>query len=87
MLRYQIRIGRISASEPQLPGHRGKFHRVKSAIAAFLALSAAIGVLLAAFVLGSALAVVILILVIVAVSAWLFLRLWHRAAGKGKIES
>jgi hypothetical protein len=58
---------------------------VKSAIVAFLALSAAIGVLLAAIVLGSVLAIVILILVIVAISAWFFCRLWRRRTWKGKV--
>jgi hypothetical protein len=82
MMRYQLTIGRPSEpGDTRLLEPPGKFHHIKSAIAAFLALAATIGVLLAAFVLGSVLAIVILILAIVVVSAWFFLKLWHRVAG------
>ncbi len=87
MVGYQLTIGKSSATgETGAAVRPSKFQRLKSGIVAFLALSAAIAVLLAAFVLGSMLAVVIFIAVSVAISGWLFLRLWHRWARKGKAQ-
>jgi membrane protein YdbS with pleckstrin-like domain len=76
MARYALTIGAPNGGS-QPPDGPGKFKRVKSVLAAFLALSAAIGVLIAAIVLGSILAVAIIVLVFLLVGIWLFSRLWH----------
>jgi hypothetical protein len=68
-MRYQLTvrtgssIGRAAQAD-----NRRKFHRLRAVIGAFLALSAGVGVLLAAMTLGVVIAVLILIVVAGAVS-------------------
>jgi fatty acid desaturase len=83
VLRYQLTIRKSpSNSESDRSERAPTVSRVKAALAAFLALSVTTGVLLAAFILGSVLAALILILVVVATCAWFFFRLWHRVASR-----
>jgi hypothetical protein len=51
--------------------------RLRAALFALLALSAVIGVLIAAFLLGSVIAVVLLLVVFFATIGWLVFRLWR----------
>lgn len=76
-MRYQLTIGKASTSSPS---PSGRSQRLKPAILAFLGLSAAIGVLLAAIVLGSIVAIVIIVAAFVAIVFWLVARLWRRTS-------
>ena len=85
MLRYHLTIGKPTVTgETELQGRRDKFHRLKSAIAAFLVLSASIGILLAAFVVGSVFAIVIIVVVSMAIAVWVLSRLVRRKDWQSK---
>ena len=77
IVRYPL-TSATPGDEPNSARGRGKFYRLKSGIAAVLALSVAIGIFLAAIALGSLLAVAITILVLLTVMVWLVRRFWHR---------
>jgi uncharacterized membrane protein len=82
-VRYRLTIRKSPLNrEPDRSERAPTVSRVKAALAAFLVLSVTMGVLLAAFILGSVLAALILIFVFVATCAWLFFRLWHRVASR-----
>ena len=86
MLRYQLTIRKMrQGDEAGASGHPSKFQRLKAGIVAFLGLSGAIGVLLAAFVLGSILAIVILIAIFVTIGAWMVWRFLHHSAGRSRV--
>jgi hypothetical protein len=80
VLRYQLTIGKASTSSAS-PSSRSQ--RLKSAILAFLGLSAVIGVLLAALVLGSIVAIVIIVAAFVAIVFWFVAKLWRRTSAGG----
>jgi membrane protein YdbS with pleckstrin-like domain len=85
MLRYQLTIRKPSVTDETLPpGRRDKLRPLKSAIAAFLALSAAIGIFLAALVVGSVFALAIIVVVGTAIVVWVLSRLWRRKEWQGK---
>jgi hypothetical protein len=77
IVRYQL-TSATPGDGPNSARGPGKLHRLKSGIAAFLALSVAIGIFLAAIALGSLLAVAITILVLLTVTVWLVRGFWHR---------
>ena|ERR1700730_2228136 len=87
VLYFQLTIGKSPATgEPGPPRRRSKFERLKAGVVAFLAVSGVIGVLLAALVLGSVLAIGIFVLVLVAISVWLVSRFWHHGQPRGKAQ-
>ena len=74
---YRITIGQKREGAPQAQrGPRSKLEIVKAAFLTLLALSAIIGVFLAAFVLGSLIATVLLILITVSIVIWLIRQLF-----------
>jgi uncharacterized protein (DUF2062 family) len=78
---YEIVIGRSSTADPSGPQRApGPFQRLKMWLLAFAALGVGAGVLLAAFVIGLAIAGVILLALFVALCVWWVSRLWRRRA-------
>ena len=82
---YEIVIGRSSTAEPTGPQpgpHRppGPFQRLKTLLLAFAGLCVLVGVLVAAFFIGLAIAGLILLGLFVAICVWWVSRLWRRRA-------
>lgn len=75
-MRYQLII-RPPGAKSGRPNGPIKLQRLKSAVMAFLALSVGIGVLIAVIILGSILAVAIILIVLLAIAAWFGTRLWR----------
>jgi uncharacterized membrane protein YfcA len=71
MAEYRITIGG-RRQDSQQGGHRprGRLEVLKAAVFTVLSLSAVVGILLAAFVVGSIIASLLLILIAVSVIAW-----------------
>jgi uncharacterized membrane protein len=84
-LRYQLTIGAPSEGPPP-SRQRSRFQLLKAIIAAFIAFSVGMALLIAAIVLGSVLAALIIIVVFIVVAAYFFSRLWRRWAGRAKRE-
>jgi protein-S-isoprenylcysteine O-methyltransferase Ste14 len=81
MMEYRISIGkRTTGSAGQPPQPQGKLQILKATILTLLALSAIIGVFLAAFVIGSVIASILLILFGVSLLVWLIRGLFLRFA-------
>ena len=85
MVEYRIRIGHKSESPGQRVRQPGKREMFKAALITLLALSAIIGIFLAAFIVGSIIASVLLVLLaallIVGLIRWLLLgfgRKWKK---------
>ena len=81
MMEYRISIGRKRENDGQ--GARqpqNKLQLLKAAVLTVLALSAIIGIFLAAFVIGSVIASILLILFGVSLLVWLIRRLFLRFA-------
>jgi hypothetical protein len=79
MARFQVILSRrAAASESGAAPSRGKLWRLKSLVAAFLIISAAIGLLLAALVLGSFIAALCLILVVAVLVVAIGKAIFHR---------
>ena len=83
-MRYEIVVGSSSTADPtgaDPTGPRrapGPFQRLKMWLLAFAGLCALVGVLLAAFVVGLAIAGLILVALLVAICVWWVSRLWRR---------
>jgi uncharacterized protein (DUF2062 family) len=78
---YEIVVGRSSIADPTGPQRApGPFQRLKSWLLAFAGLCVVVGVLLAALVVGLAIAGLILLGLFVAICAWWVSRLWRRRA-------
>ena len=77
MKEYRIIIGpKASGSGPNSRRPQSKLELLKASILTLLALSAVIGILLAAFVVGSIIASLLLILLAVSIIVWLIRRLF-----------
>jgi uncharacterized protein (DUF2062 family) len=75
MKEFRITIGsKGSGSGPNLRRPQSKLELLKAVILTLLALSAVIGILLAAFVVGSIIASLLLILLAVSILVWLIRR-------------
>ena len=75
-MRYEIQVG--SSSTADVSGVRSRFQKVKSVVLAFVALCAIVGVLIAAFVVGTVLAGLILLGLVAVVCAWAVARMFRR---------
>lgn len=79
MVEYRISVGRKAEGSGGPPSQtRGKLQLIKAGILTLLALSAIIGIFLAAFVIGSVIASILLILFGVSLLVWLIRRLFLR---------
>jgi hypothetical protein len=85
-MRYEIVVGSSSTADPTGADPSGPqrapgpFQRLKAWLLAFAALCVGVGVLVAAFVVGLAIAGLILLALIVAICVWWASRLWRRRA-------
>jgi hypothetical protein len=76
---YEIVIGSSSTADPSGPQRPpGLFQRLKAWLLLFAALCVGVGVLIAAFVVGLALAGLIVVGLFIAICVWWASRLWRR---------
>jgi len=80
-MRYEIAVGSSSTADPSGPQRApGPFQRLKSWLLAFAGLCVLVGVVLAAFIVGLAIAGLILLGLLVAIAVLMTSRLWRRRA-------
>jgi hypothetical protein len=78
-MRYEIVVGNSSTADPSGPQRApGPFQRLKSWLLAFAGLCLLVGVLLAAFIVGLAVAGLILTGLFVVLCLWWASQLWRR---------
>ena len=76
---YEIVVGSSSTADPTGPQRApGPFQRLKAWLLAFAVLCVGVGVLVAAFIVGLAIAGLILVGLFAAVCVWWASRLWRR---------
>jgi Flp pilus assembly protein TadB len=78
-MRYEIIVGRSSTADPEGSlKPPGRFQRLKTFLVAFVTVCVLLGVLMAAFVVGLAIAGIILVVLFVAICVLMATRLWRR---------